>query len=1003
MKPVKACLTSILLIASVCAFTQTQIRPPVIEWQKSLGGSRVDRANTVIRTLDNGYLVAGKSFSNDGQVTGHHGSTDSSDAWIVKLDASGNIQWQRSVGGTRNDEFSHVLQAGNGDFLCVGTTESVNGDVSGLHGTLQDVWICRMSSTGELLWSRVYGGTDPDFGRVIRNASDGGYIVGADAVSPDGDITNHIGWSDIWIIKINEAGDIQWQKKYGTTNDQFTNDLVVTYDGGYAIAAYQRYRGSPSCMSPMYAYYQDARVKIDKNGNVQWEQYGTFSCGNPGFSRYTYNLLQMPGGELFGVNQDLLATGGSSPGLGTWGFARYSAATGAGRGIIYEGSYSFANTYLEPASQGTAPNSSVVLPDSSILSTAQITAVGNTSNGGFQGSITRINTKDTLNRLTFDYQARYGGTNADLFRALDVLNEREFIAAGYSNSNNGDVSGNHGDYDFWVVKFSTLNKIKGRVYIDANGNGIKDAGENYYPHLKVTSSKTGKAYASTTDLQGLFLNNVDTGNFTTTVNLLKPYYTITPASKVTNFTTYNNKDSFDFALVPIPGFNDLKVTLSALSALRPGFNAQYSLKYANQGTEPINDVIIKLVVPSNMNFVLASPAQTTIVNDTIIWNVGTVASLTSGTLQIVLQADPPPGVSIGDMIRLIGIVEPVAGDHTPTDNRDTLRQTATGSYDPNDKIETVGGRLAPSQLNDDVTYTIRFQNTGNDTAFNIVIRDTLDSKLNVGSIEMIAASHPFHLHIKDGNKLAWTFTDIKLEDSNRNEPASHGYITYRITPKATLALGDTIKNRASIYFDFNPPVETNTARIVITSFALPVRMTKFEGVLNNGVVTLSWKTATEQSTKQFDVERSTDGLNYSKLGTVQASGIATGSNYDFKDNAPASGYNYYRLRIIDEDGMHEHSTVVIINSKKSNKLNLFIYPNPTPNGQITLNISGKINGECTLDVLDMNGRKVLGRSLGVMNAEGYTTPVSLNGLQKGVYFLRLSVGTEQLMHRVVIQ
>ena len=94
MKPSRLLLVSLLLSVSFCVFSQTQL-PPIIQWQKSLGGSKVDQANAVIRTMDNGYLVAGKSFSNDGQVTGHHGSTDSSDAWLVKLDADGNIQYKQ--------------------------------------------------------------------------------------------------------------------------------------------------------------------------------------------------------------------------------------------------------------------------------------------------------------------------------------------------------------------------------------------------------------------------------------------------------------------------------------------------------------------------------------------------------------------------------------------------------------------------------------------------------------------------------------------------------------------------------------------------------------------------------------------------------------------------------------------------------------------------------------------------------------------------------------------
>ena len=93
------------------------------------------------------------------------------------------------------------------------------------------------------------------------------------------------------------------------------------------------------------------------------------------------------------------------------------------------------------------------------------------------GTLTRFNS------ATGYFQSFYGGSNTEKFRAVDALNELEYIAAGFSNSNNGHVSGNHGDYDFWVVKFSTLNKIKGHVYVDANGNGTKDASENYFTNV----------------------------------------------------------------------------------------------------------------------------------------------------------------------------------------------------------------------------------------------------------------------------------------------------------------------------------------------------------------------------------------------------------------------------------------------------------------------------------------------------------------------------------------
>lgn len=808
-------LYKVILIS--CLFVSfnglSQQLAPLIEWQKSLGGSKIDRANSVIRTVDNGYLVVGLSFSNDGQVTGHHGSTDSSDAWVVKLDRDGNVQWQKSLGGTRNDYFKHAIQAANGDFLCVGATESNNGDVSGLHGNLSDLWICRLTSTGTLLWSKVYGGTDPDHGQVIRKASDGGgYVVGGSAESGDGDITNHIGWSDIWVLKINENGAIQWQKKYGNYNHQFINDLTVLRDGSYAIAGYQTYKGFPTCFSsPVYAFYMEAELRIDKNGNVIWEYYPNFQCGNPGTGNFNSELLELPSGELFDVGHTFNA---SQENFARWRFRKLNPSNGQAR-VTVAYSFSSLNTLIT-TSQGTAPNAAVMLPDSTVLSTH--TGSYNSFSPRVEGTLTLISTGDAPNIL---YQKKYGGSNNEFFNSIEVINQSEYIVAGYSNSNNIDVSGNHGDYDAWIVKFSSLNKITGRVYVDNNANGIKDAGENYFTNVKVSSTKGGKAIASSTNANGLFLNNVDTGTYSTTVNLIKPYFTVNPATKSSAFATYNGKDSFDFALVPIPNKKDLKITVTGLSRLRPGFTASYRIDYVNDGTEVMNGVVVKLALPSNMDFISSTPAQTTYATDTVTWNVGTLASRATGSINLVLKGDPPPALSMGDVVSIIGIIEPAGGDETPNDNRDTLRQGTTGSFDPNDKAENLNGIMAPSQLGGGITYTIRFQNTGNDTAFNVVIKDTLDAKLDWSSVEMLSVSHPVHTSITQGNILTWTFTDILLPDSNVNEPASHGYIIYHVKPKLTLAVGDVISNSASIYFDFNLPVKTNTTQTEIKPPTVP--------------------------------------------------------------------------------------------------------------------------------------------------------------------------------------
>ncbi|HRD38415.1 MAG TPA: T9SS type A sorting domain-containing protein, partial [Bacteroidia bacterium] len=150
-------------------------------------------------------------------------------------------------------------------------------------------------------------------------------------------------------------------------------------------------------------------------------------------------------------------------------------------------------------------------------------------------------------------------------------------------------------------------------------------------------------------------------------------------------------------------------------------------------------------------------------------------------------------------------------DLTPIDNSDTANVTVTGSYDPNDKRVNPEGNITPSFVSagNYLDYTINFQNTGTDTAFTVIIKDTISNFLDLSTFQFVASSKPVLIDI-NANIIDFKFYNILLPDSNVNEPGSHGFVSYRIKPKSTATLGDVIKNTAFIYFDFNSPIVTNT-------------------------------------------------------------------------------------------------------------------------------------------------------------------------------------------------
>jgi hypothetical protein len=178
-----------------------------LEWQSYLGGSRRDFVYSILQTDDGGYIVAGSTQSED--LAGYHWDPDAAefcpDGMAVKLDAGGAIEWQRCLGGYDGDGFSSVEQTSDGGYVFAGYTDSSGGDVSGNHGCMQDGWVVKLDAAGAIVWQRCLGGSGEDTAKCVLQTSDGGYIVAGYTDSDDGDVTGHHGAYDLWLVKLEDA------------------------------------------------------------------------------------------------------------------------------------------------------------------------------------------------------------------------------------------------------------------------------------------------------------------------------------------------------------------------------------------------------------------------------------------------------------------------------------------------------------------------------------------------------------------------------------------------------------------------------------------------------------------------------------------------------------------------------------------------------------------------------------------------------------------------------
>lgn len=280
-----------------CLFISTisYSQAPLIQWSKAYGGSFDDEARAGIPLADGTYVIAGKASSHDGQVNGHHGTDSIYDYWVLKINGLGNITKKKSYGGSENDQCETMLQNANGTFTLAGWSNSTDGDVTGNHGG-NDVWVVTLAADLSLDSSHCYGGSNDDYCYYLDNTADGGQLITGWSKSNDGDLTSHHGKltrSDFWVLKI--GGTISYSKSIGGSQIDIARYGVQTADHGYIIGGH-----TYSDDGDVVGYHGgDADiyvVKLDSVGNIQWSR----CYGGSGGERLNAVLPVSTGGYLIG-------------------------------------------------------------------------------------------------------------------------------------------------------------------------------------------------------------------------------------------------------------------------------------------------------------------------------------------------------------------------------------------------------------------------------------------------------------------------------------------------------------------------------------------------------------------------------------------------------------------------------------------------------------------------------------------------------------------------------
>lgn len=378
-----------------------------------------------------------------------------------------------------------------------------------------------------------------------------------------------------------------------------------------------------------------------------------------------------------------------------------------------------------------------------------------------------------------------------------------------------------GTYNVYTYNYST---ITGNIYADVNSNCVSDGGDYALNSWMITATNSsGNSFYAYSYGGGNYTLYVPSGAVTYTLTATpayfggQNYYQLTCALANVVSTTGNcDTVVFDVPMDATPA-QDLRVHLYCGNA-RPGFTRWYSIYYSNPGTTVMNGTVEFDLDPA-LTFTGSTPAASSVTGNHVEWNFTGLQPNESRYISISAQV--PLSMALGVAVHDSAYIEPLAGDLFAADNNYACSGITTASYDPNMKEVWSADMLPSGEIDTSgaaLYYTVHFQNTGTDTAFNIVVRDTLSSLLDVSTIEMLGASANYTWSLQPGRCLEVRFNAILLPDSNINEPASHGFFNYKIHTAQNISQGQLIDNNAGIYFDFNAPVITNTVTVPVVVF-----------------------------------------------------------------------------------------------------------------------------------------------------------------------------------------
>lgn len=469
-----------LLLLLLIVFNITA-QPPTIQWQKALGGSYYDKAESIIELSDGGYIIAGNSQSSNIDLSFNYGSYD---WWIVKIGKTGDIIWKKTLGGSNYDYLRQIIKTPDGHILCIGETQSDDGDIVDFVGQI-DSWVIKLDLSGNVIWKKNFGGTSIDRGFSACATNDGNIVIANTTESGIPYVSNGFGVTDIWLLKIDLQGNIIWQKSFGGNNHDYVKTIKRTADNGYIIIGNSH--SSNGNLNENKGELDVWLFKTNSNGDLLWQK--TFGGSK---SDYANAIIEDKSGNFLvvgetysfdfdasenhsnSISRDYFVIKINSQGQKVWTRCYGGSGNEYARGVVE----TFGNEYVivgeSYSDDGQAPN----------------------NKGSADFWLIKIN-PDNGNLI---WEKKYGSDGHDEPNTMLLTFDNDFVVVGntFPISDLGDVGQKYGDDDMWIVRFSNNDCVKNLTVSEDMfwGNRIYNTTEIISADKKILSSKSEIIYSA---------------------------------------------------------------------------------------------------------------------------------------------------------------------------------------------------------------------------------------------------------------------------------------------------------------------------------------------------------------------------------------------------------------------------------------------------------------------------------------------------------------------------